>query len=243
MARLTDRERDLIQQARRAPSWPSRDEVNAILIAAQRERARVMARLMRQCLTSLFRITGMAATARFAMDQVILPIKRDLLRRRTINELHRLEDRILADIGVARDEVEHLAADLAQAALPPIRLRAGLVARLRSRLRRRAAIRELEALDDRLLADIGLRRRDIRAAVDRQAENRRSAATAPTVEQANYWDSVVSVLRNWEMSRDAARKTPRSDPAVAADRDAEKGNFNRSPNELAERGARRHQAA
>lgn len=314
MARLTDRELDLIQQARLAPSWRNWDEVDAILIAAQQARARMMAYWIRQGLTFLASATE---PVRSAIGRVILPLRRGVLRRRTVNELYRLEDRTLADIGIARDDVERLASDLALATLPPARLQAGLIARLRSWFRRRAAIRELEALDDRILADIGLQRgrireavaraasealgrpatgglltagpsalwawvpvrqmagllgpirrrlqrratirqlealddriladigllrREIPAALDRYAAHGRSVATAPTLEQANYWDSVVRVLRNWEMSREAAREALRDDPGAAIDRDAAEDNFNRKP-AAARRPGQQHRAA
>ncbi len=316
MARLTDRELDLIQQARRSPSWRTWDEVDVIMLEARRERARVMARLTRQGLAFLARISGAAATARFVTDRIVVPIRRDAMRRRTVNELHRLEDYRLDDIGIARDEVARLAADLALAALPGRRPHVGLVAGLRSWLRRRAAIRELEALDDhrladiglvrgnireaveraaaeappvkgfgdlagaglaalrwvpvrpvagllglvqrrlqrratirqlealddRMLADIGLLRRDIPGALDRQVAAR-NAVAAPTLEQVNYWDSVVRALRHWEMSREAAREIVRSDPDAAIDLGGAEGDFDWVPAGVAGRRPQRHQAA
>ncbi len=317
MARLTDRELDLIQQARRSPSWRTWDEMDVILLEARRERARVMARLTRRGLAFLARITGAAATARVLTDRIVVPIRRDAMRRRTVNELNRLEDFRLDDIGIARDEVTRLAADLALAALPGRRPHIGLVAGLRSWLRRRAAIRELEALDDhrladiglvrgnireaveraaaeappvkgfgdlagaglaalwrwipvrpvaglfglvqrrlqrratirelealddRMLADIGLLRRDIPGALDRQVAAR-NAVAAPTLEQVNYWDSVVRALRHWEMSREAAREIVRSDPDAAIDLGGAEGDFDWVPAGVAGRRPQRHQAA
>lgn len=46
---------------------------------------------------------------------------------------------------------------------------ASLWSHIRTALRRRAAVAELNALDDRMLADIGLSRSEIRAAVDSAA--------------------------------------------------------------------------
>ena len=303
MARLTDRELDLIQQARRSPSWRTWEEMDLILLEARRERARVMARLMRRGFAFLVRVTGLAATARLVTERIVVPLRRDALRRRTVKELNRLEDHLLKDIGIARDEVARLAAhvglvaglrswlrrraairelealddhmlsdiglvrgnireaveraaaeappaktgrDLAVAGLSalrnwiPVRQVAGLFGLARQWLKRRATIRQLEALDDRMLADIGLRRRDIPAALDRLAAGGRSAAAAQTLEQANYWDSVVRVLRHWEMSREAAREIVRSGPDATIDLGGAEGEFDWVPAGVAGRRPQRH---
>lgn len=58
-------------------------------------------------------------------------------------------------------------------------LRKGVMERYLRRRRRKLAIAELQALDDRLLADIGLRRNDIARAVDGLLTNRGGAAATP----------------------------------------------------------------
>ena len=229
MARLTNRERNLIKEARNAPSWPTWDETDAIILAARQARAKLIARWVRQGLAPL---AGAAATARSVTGRAILPLRRDLLRRRTVNELNRLEDHVLADIGIAREQIEPIVADLALAALPPRKPSVGTISRFRSWRRRRAAVRELEALDDRLLDDIGLQRGNIRKAVEQAA-----------IEHANDWDSVVRMLRNWETSRQSARKAPGSGPEAAANRDPGAKKFNREDSAAAEVRAQRHQAA
>ena len=193
MARLTDRERNLIQEARRTSGWPAWEETDAIILAARQARAKTIARWIRQGLAPL---AGAVAAARSVTGRSILPLRRDLLRRRTVNELYRLDDRILADIGIVREQIEPTAADLAQAALPPSKPRVGLVSRLGLWRRRRAAIRELEALDDRLLDDIGLRRPEIREAVQRAAAE---ALVAPAVEGAP--NAALPAPRSWPPTR------------------------------------------
>lgn len=58
-------------------------------------------------------------------------------------------------------------------------LRKGVLERYLRRRRRRLAIAELQALDDRLLADIGLRRNDIERAVDGLLARRGAAPATP----------------------------------------------------------------
>ena len=94
-----------------------------------------------------------------------------------------------------------------------------------------------------MLADIGLLRREIPAALERQATTGRDAAAAPTLEQANYWDSVVRGLRHWDMSREAAREMVRSDPDAGIDLGAAEGDIDWVPAGLTERRADRHETA
>ena len=200
MARLTDRELDLIQQARRSTTWREWNEIDAMLLEAQRERSRVMAQMLRAGLAGLARITGLRAAAGFVADRIIRPVRRDLLQRRTVRELRQLDDHLLYDIGLGRDEVDRVAKELAWAALPALQAQTGFVTRIWSWHKRRAAIRELEALDDRILADIGLVRGGIDEAVDRAAAARTAAqCAAPSVASG-----ALATLRAWNPGRRTA---------------------------------------
>ncbi len=106
MARLTDRELDLIQQARRSTTWREWREIDAILLEARREQSRVMAQLLRAGLAGLARGTGLRAAARFVADRIVRPVRRDLLQRRTVRELRQLDDHLLHDILVALENRE-----------------------------------------------------------------------------------------------------------------------------------------
>ncbi len=195
MARLTDRELDLIQQARRPTTWRDWSEVDAILMEARRERSRVVAQMTRTGLAGLARITGLRAAARFVADRALRPVRRNLLQRRTVRELSQLDDHLLYDIGLGRDEVGRVARELAWAALPAPQARTGLVTRIWRWYQRRAAIGELQALDDRMLADIGLVRGGIDEAVDRAA----AARIAERTEQPSLAANLSAKLRAWDL--------------------------------------------
>jgi uncharacterized protein YjiS (DUF1127 family) len=126
-------------------------------------------------------------------------LRRAALRR----ELMSLDDRLLADIGLTRGDVEAAAARAALEPQPcgmsgsfgPADLLRRIAERIGESFRRRAAAAELMALDDRLLADIGLSRSDIPAAV----------GTARLGWLKDEIDSLVRPFRLWQRSLDASR--------------------------------------
>jgi uncharacterized protein YjiS (DUF1127 family) len=110
--------------------------------------------------------TGWAAFAR--LGRVLGTALRQILAQRAVaNELYRLDDRMLADIGLARHQI----ADVARAAQPgqPVDFVGetrrlvlnGIVRPIVAWNQRRQAMTTLSALDDRMLADIGLSRHQI----------------------------------------------------------------------------------
>jgi uncharacterized protein YjiS (DUF1127 family) len=229
MARLTDRELALIQQARRSKKWLDWGEVDAIVQEARRERSRLMAQMLRSGVAGLARFTGLRATVRFVADSIVRPVRRTLLQRRTARELRRLDDRLLDDIGMGRDEVERIAKELAWAALPASQARKGLLTRIWHWYKRRAAIRELEALDDRVLADIGLVRGDIDEAVDRAIAARlpeKAAVPSPVsrvLAALGAWNpgrpakSLAAWYRRWLKRRATIRELQALDDRMLAD--------------------------
>ena len=106
---------------------------------------------------------GSAALAQLVKQALVTPVTRALHRRRTINQLKGLSKQCLKDIGVRRDEIETLAGQLVAEGKPS---RPSLIEKLRRSRARHAAIRELQRLPDRVLADIGLPRGMIAPAVD-----------------------------------------------------------------------------
>jgi uncharacterized protein YjiS (DUF1127 family) len=126
--------------------------------------------------------------------------KRMLRRRALHRELMRLDDRLLADIGLTRADVAAVAYRAAEADEPAgmqsgAGFWRGLIARAVDAFRRRAAAADLMALDDRLLADIGLSRSDIPAAV----------GVTRTGWLRDEIDSLVRPFRLWQRSIEASR--------------------------------------
>ena len=118
------------------------------------------------------------------------------LRRRAIQELASLDDRLLHDIGLDRDRIpETVDAMLRHQPVPTVRVsrigheseRAGdsFPSRISKSLVkawvRRRAINQLARLDNRLLRDIGLDRDRIPDAVDAMLERRPASPTGATV--------------------------------------------------------------
>ncbi len=162
MTRLTEQEIALIQRAQRNIER-ERTDTHQLLVTARDLRAEMLGRFLRDGLRALAEASGIAALA----ERLTQWIKQGRTRGRAIDELRRMDDRQLLDIGLDRGMVVKFAEDLvAQGAVRPAR-KPGLIGRFRAWLKRSATIRELSALDDHVLADIGLRREQIPAEVER----------------------------------------------------------------------------
>ena len=93
------------------------------------------------------------------------------------------DDHLLQDIGLERSMVESYVDTLSAEAMEPARKARATSKGLRHWLQRRRAIRELEALDDHQLADIGVLRIMIPATVDEAlARKAREAAQVSAAE-------------------------------------------------------------
>jgi uncharacterized protein YjiS (DUF1127 family) len=154
-----------------------------------------------------------------------------LMRKRALyRELMRLDDRLLADIGLTRADVAVVAYRAAEAAEPAgvesgAGVWRGLIARTADAFRRRAAAADLMALDDRLLADIGLSRSDIPAAV----------GVARTGWLRDEIDSLVRPFRLWQRSIEASRALHSLDDRALNDAGMLRGEIGWVAAELAER--------
>ena len=167
MARLSEQELDLIQQARSGGESFARAKAKAAQLARREQ-------------PSQGRTAGLSALVDFVATNIVGPIKLAMARRKTIAQLRGLDDRLLADIGLERGMLDQ-AADGVAAREAGIQTKpVGVVANIRAWLTRRATIRELQALDDRMLADIGIARGDIEATVVREAEAKAVLAAVPT---------------------------------------------------------------
>ena len=242
MARLTEREVDLIQRARRENPKVKPASAQQLIEEAQRPRAEYMAAKIRHGLQIVARTTGLAAAARAVDAGIVHPVRQGLVHRRTVNELRRLDDHLLQDVGLTRDAIENFGSHMAETRLPAPQSRPSLWARLGSWWRRRVTISKLEALDDRMLADIGLTRGTIIQAVDALA-----AATTPEESAAPARSPMAShdtmdALRQWNLSRQAAAQMARLGPDVLGDLGYVKGDVDWVPEVLAKRQLHRRPA-
>jgi|TARA_R110002072_G_scaffold517_21_gene3231 uncharacterized protein YjiS (DUF1127 family) len=137
---------------------PSSSEMLAIQANAQRLQSDAIAKLIGKFAHAVSYLTGLGAVAAF--------IKRSFIYYKTLGELHDLDDRILRDIGVSVGEMEFTAvkASMAEAPKVPYFLGDALAYLVQAR-RRQSTRRQLMALDNHILSDIGLTRGDINAAV------------------------------------------------------------------------------
>src|SRR5206468_8092967 len=164
---------------------------------------------------------------------ILAGLKRRLRRQALCRELMSLDDRLLADIGLTRGDIAAVAQRAAEEPAPagfgPSLGFFSLVHRIldsvSESLRRRAARAELMALDDRMLADIGLTRGDIPAVL--------GGSTRGSLREEI--DSLVRHFRLWQRSREAARTLSTLDDRALADAGMLRAEINCVASELAER--------
>ncbi len=116
-----------------------------------------------------------AALSRWSgLPELLATLSRRARKRRTLRALAELDDRLLRDIGVARADIEATAAfcctDMPAAGNS---VWYGLTAWAERETRRRRTERELSALSDAMLADIGIERTEIPAIAAAVADPRR----------------------------------------------------------------------
>jgi uncharacterized protein YjiS (DUF1127 family) len=155
----------------------------------------------------------------------VRPIRRALVAR----QLQKLDDRLLADIGLQRWQIE-IVADNAVGG-PRLSFPAAvaqlvtlLVKRVRLWREKRIAYRELMALDERMLRDIGLSRGDIPAVIAGFNQKPVEAAADP-----------LDALRRWNRSRSAAKTLNGLDSRMLNDMGFVRGDIDWVAEELAVR--------
>src|SRR5262245_14665799 len=149
-------------------------------------------------------------------------LRRRCSRAQLAFELERLDDRMLADIGVKRIEVETVADKASRNAVPSLGELVGQY--LSTAGKRRELRRELNALDDRMLADIGISRADIPDVVD-------AISAQPASDEGEY-DPIAS-LRVWNRSRETARTLALMDDRQLSDMGFVRGDIDWVAEELA----------
>ena len=150
-------------------------------------------------------------------------LRRPWRRAQLAFELARLDDRMLADIGMKRFEVESVADKASRNTVPSL---GELVGQYVSTVgKRRELRRELNALDDRMLADIGISRADIPDVVEAIGAQRAS-------EDGVEFDAIAS-LRVWNRSRETARTLASMDDRQLSDMGFVRGDIDWVAEELA----------
>jgi uncharacterized protein YjiS (DUF1127 family) len=195
MIRLTELHGDHAGSA--AARWDQRSvDVLSVVQTARTLRAEFIADHTHRGLEAFGRWSGLTA--------LFSSLRRRLRHRRTLTALGRLDDRLLSDIGVSRAEIEATAAFCCET--QPQRGESvwqKIGAWLSREHRRRQTIRELSAMSDEMLADVGIARADI-PAIAAALFVERPAAAAPVgepVERGSEIPVTAQVLSFIEVRR------------------------------------------
>lgn len=159
--------------------------------------------------------------------------KRALLKGSVERELRHLDDNMLADIGVQRWEIQEIAERAATEAFGPADLGQTLQQTFAwpfvGWYNRQIAYRDLMALDDRMLRDIGIRRADIPAVIEgMRGKAEQSVAVEATAD-------IIQPLRHWNRSRLAAKELNTLDDRTLEDIGMVRGDIVTVAEELARR--------
>ena len=178
MTRLID-----LESQRRLDAAIALDDADRLLMRARRAQSRYMAELIRKGAAGAARATGLSALGD--------AMRRHTVYRRTVDELNMLDDAVLADIGLTRSEIRRRALECSRESVP---VRARWWNRLGAWLERtrdeQRTVRELLALDERMLRDIGIEPGSLR----RTAENMTSPNSPMVVEAVSALREAVVVL-------------------------------------------------
>jgi uncharacterized protein YjiS (DUF1127 family) len=166
------------------------------------------------------RLTVTGAIGEFART-VVNSARRAIARAGVAQELASLDDRMLADIGVNRAEITQVADKATQVSGEPTLFQAFsrmvfgvFVQPVLRYLHRRQVYNTLMALDDRMLADIGLSRYEIASYVRKLdlAKTEQVPALLAATEQ-----DLVAPLRAWNRARATARQLSKLDDRMLVD--------------------------
>jgi uncharacterized protein YjiS (DUF1127 family) len=197
MTRLSDNEKVVLAQAKTQAAVTRNEKIDSV--------------------TDAFKAVAKAA---------VRPIRRALIAR----QLQKLDDRLLADIGLQRWQIEVVADNAvggSRESFPAavVQLVSLLGKGFRLWREKRIAYRELMALDERMLRDIGLSRGDIPAVV---------AGISRTAEATDSTDP-LDALRRWNRSRSAAKTLNALDSRMLNDMGFVRGDIDWVAEELAVR--------
>ncbi|HIC79774.1 MAG TPA: DUF1127 domain-containing protein [Kiloniellaceae bacterium] len=153
--------------------WAPRSvDVLDVIQTARQMRARFIAETLTRGTSALGRWSGLTA--------LVSALSRAQQRRRTIAELHGLSDAMLTDIGIERADI---AAAATAATGPQTSHRSVwhvLAHRVQRSYRLRRTLRELSALSDKMLDDIGLDRANLDEVAAALVDGKKVAAASPS---------------------------------------------------------------
>ena len=153
---------------------------------------------------------------------------RPFKRMQVVHELQALDERMLRDIGVSKSEIERVATEsVGGGEWVAVSLAKHIGRKLAAWSSRRDAYRRLMALDDRMLADIGISRAEIPAVVKAM----RNAQAA----QSGFETEIVLPLKQWNLWRDAHKQLSQLDNRMLSDIGLVRGDIDWVADELAER--------
>jgi len=172
------------------------------------------------------------ATVGGALRDLAAALLRPVRRQAIADRLERLDDRMLQDIGVDRYEIGAIAESITARNAPRVGVALGnlfavLGRSLAAWSERHAALRELNALDDRMLKDIGITRGDIPAVVAGMTAAGHAENTDP-----------LEAVRRWARSRAAAQDLNALDNRTLDDIGMVRGDIDWVAEELAVRSLR-----
>lgn len=183
-----------------AERWGQRSlDVNSVILSARTLRAAYIADHLRRASKGFARWSGLTA--------LTAGLRRRLQERRTLKALESLDDRLLSDIGLSRAEIAATAAfccDAEKANDVSVWQKLGhWLSRERAR---RRTVRELSAIPDSLLADVGISRADIPAIAAALVSDQPVAAlTEAPVTAGNTLPVSAQVLAFIEVRRSVQR--------------------------------------
>ena len=170
-----------------------------------------------------------------ALGTLFERIEASLEKARVLSELERLDDRMLADIGLERAELRE------KIDRAPLKIRPSLLRRVGHALRqswiKRATVRQLRSMPDALLSDIGIERGQIEDVVSATLAAKKTERPSPAVRRPRptLAEMLILPLRQWDISRRAASQMVRIDADLLQDIGYVKGDIDWVPEVLAER--------
>ncbi|WP_119459099.1 DUF1127 domain-containing protein [Rhodospirillaceae bacterium SYSU D60014] len=182
-----------------------------------------------------------------ALGRNFAALMRQRVRRAAVaRQLMALDDRMLSDIGLERWQINEVADRVVAEAHAPVSspsatigafFKTSVVQPIVRAYQRHAAFRELSALDDRLLKDIGITRGEIPAVV--HALSMIEAGRDDRIQDAQNGHDLVRSLRLWNRSRFAAKDLNALDDRTLSDIGLVRGDVNQVAEELAQQSLRK----